>query len=135
MQNFKTLRRVVDTFSTSVLNGKVDLHKMLGKVEDTKDTSELEMSAKKTSGLSPGANYPSVITLFRSPEVSGWIFVSTSREIVREPFPLLPSFIASIIFTNQAFAVRTLPTREPGVFLVNISNGHIFFGKGNTDLK
>jgi len=66
-KNFKTLRRVVDTFSTSVLNGKVDLHKMLGKVEDTKDTSELEMSAKKTSGLSPGANYPSVITLFRSP--------------------------------------------------------------------
>ena len=69
LQNVKCLRQVVDHLSASVLNTKVDLHKMLGKVEDSKDTSEFEKSANKSMGLSPGANYPSVITLFRSPEV------------------------------------------------------------------
>ena len=68
--NVRRLRRVVDRLSASVLNAKVDLHKMLGKVEDARDASEFERSANKSMGLSPGANFPSIITLFRSPEVN-----------------------------------------------------------------
>ena len=68
--NFKSVRKVVDQISCSpTLNFKVDLHKMLGKVEDAANRSEFERSLNESLGLTPSASYPSVITLFRSPEV------------------------------------------------------------------
>lgn len=70
-QNFKMARNLVDHLSTTVLNNDVNVHKMLGMIEDM-NISDFEKSFNNSccSTPSPNRRFPNLISLFKSPEVT-----------------------------------------------------------------